>query len=756
MIADKVYISLLHVLFVSFWGFVFNLFYVALEWKWMPFIITKFLNERQQAGDLFPLSRPTTFGSSFDNATVPTPTTSTATSSNGQNSFAAVSNVQDSHLVDPSLPGGGHLALAPADGAGVGRAFGGFTDGHHAIPDNHHAPAIDTHHALFGGSGGGGGCMGGGGHHVPADFGHHADNGHLADYGHHFDAHALNGGGHFDAHHATDAYTHAPAPFDDRHALNNTHFAHADVGSHFVAQPTPRLPSPAPQQTTPVTNTTAAIGNVEDWGYFRIEGRAQIVTRDGREEWDNITIEGGGRIGRQGGRRVVETAAQPASLLGGLRNRFRPSSGSADTAASALAPVAAPVKPSPPPIAGAAATPFLFYPRVFTSKTVGEDLQNLPFVYWLVVCMLFCVAPVLPAFTAFAPLLLQEKFGLGAIASSRAASLVYCVGAGAPFAAFLLAKLRVRSFVQLLTLGGVASFFLAFYFCGDDSFLPWFFLVRRHRLPRFCFALPLTLPPRPVCCLQTGLGLLYCVVLGNGYAWVELTVPKELLGTATALSLAVTNAGMALAPFVVGLLREVSSDFDTALLGLLGFVAAGFFFASLVLVVDVAGQGVLIGAQLETIEAERAELRRLRALKQALLDAEDAQLRQRQRDAVEERELELEVRAEVEREVRRRRAERAQQRLQQQQPLPLATTTSAGYSSSQTAASSSVSPAAAVSPSPAFVSSSSPSSGTSFASSSSSRSAERAPLLSPQQRTRSAVVGSSAVSNNNASSGKRL
>ncbi len=229
---------------------------------------------------------------------------------------------------------------------------------------------------------------------------------------------------------------------------------------------------------------------------------------------------------------------------------------------------------------------------------------------------------------------------------------------------------------------------------------------------------------------QAGLGLLYCFVLGNGYAWVELTVPRELLGTATALSLAITNAGMALAPFVVGLLRELSSDFDTALLGLLGFVAAGFFFASLVLAVDVAGQGVLIGAQPETVEAERAELRRLRALKRALLDAEEAKVRQRERDAAEEREIEAGVRAEVEREVRRRRTERTQQRLPQPQPpLPLATYAATSSSSP------SVSPSAVVSSSSSSSSSSLSAAGVA-PSFSSVRAAERTPLLSPQQRTR--------------------
>jgi hypothetical protein len=91
--------------------------------------------------------------------------------------------------------------------------------------------------------------------------------------------------------------------------------------------------------------------------------------------------------------------------------------------------------------------------------------------------MLFCAAPILPAFTAFAPLYFQERYGFGAVSSSRAASLVYCVGAGAPFAAFLLAKLRVRSFIQLLTIGGVAGFFLGFYFSEDSSFVPWFSMV---------------------------------------------------------------------------------------------------------------------------------------------------------------------------------------------------------------------------------------------------------------------------------------
>jgi MFS family permease len=679
---DGVNISLLHVLFVSFWGFVFNLFYVALEWKWTPFIIAKFLSERQQSaraleGSLLPLSRPTTPGYE-----TPTPY---ARSSFVDTRTSAATTTQQSHLVDPSFPAGGHLALAPADSdAGIGSGF--FADGHHAaIADNHHIPPVDTHHALFGG--------GGDGHHV-SDNAHLAH--HVADFGPFDGHHALNAGGHhLDLHYAADAYSHAPA------------------------QPTSRFtPSPAPPQLSSPTPTAgaslAAVGDVEDWGYFRIEGRAQIVTRDGREEWDNITIEGGGRIGRQGGRRVVDAAVEAApgpipSLVGGLRNRnrsnnaapspvVRPSASASSAAATTAAATNAAADASP-------AVPFLFYPRVFTSKTVGEDLQSLPLAYWLVACMLFCVAPVLPAFTAFAPLFLQDKFGLGAVASSRAASLVYCVGAGAPFAAFLLAKLRVRSFVQLLTLGGIAAFFLAFYFSGDDGFLPWFFMA--------------------------GLGLLYCFVLGNGYAWVELTVPRELLGTATALSLAITNAGMALAPFVVGLLRELSSDFDTALLGLLGFVAAGFFFASLVLVVDIAGQGVLIGAQPEMVEAERAELRRLRALKRALLDAEEAKVRQRERDAAEEREIEAELRAEVEREVRRRRAERTQQRLPQpQQPLSLATHAATPSSST----SSSVSPSAVVS------SSSSSSSSVSAAgvapSFSSVRAAERTPLLSPQQRTR--------------------
>lgn len=467
---DGVNISLLHVLFVSFWGFVFNLFYVALEWKWTPFLIAKFLSERQQQaarapeGNLLPLPRPATPGYEI-------PTYARPSSVDTRTSGATTT--QQSHLADPSLPAGGHLALAPADSdAGFGSGF--FADGHHAaISDNHHIPPAETHHALFTGGGGGGGCMGGGGggHHVidNAHLAHHA-----ADFGPFDGHHALNAGGHhLDLHHAADAYSHT-AP----------------------AQPTPRFtPSPAPPQLSLPTPTAgeslAVVGDVEDWGYFRIEGRAQIVTREGREEWDNITIEGGGRIGRLGGRRVVAAAVDAAapggpipSLVGGLRNRFR---GTNAAPSPALA-----VRPPPPAPSAAEATadaspavPFLFYPRVFTSKTVGEDLQSLPLVYWLVACMLFCVAPVLPAFTAFAPLFLQDKFGLGAVASSRAASLVYCVGAGAPFAAFVLAKLRVRSFVQLLTLGGVAGFFLAFYFSGDDGFLPWFFMVLPiPRIPR--------------------------------------------------------------------------------------------------------------------------------------------------------------------------------------------------------------------------------------------------------------------------------
>lgn len=67
-------------------------------------------------------------------------------------------------------------------------------------------------------------------------------------------------------------------------------------------------------------------------------------------------------------------------------------------------------------------------------KELWDDVKQLPFIYWMVVMMIFCLSPILYTFTAFGPLYFEAKWGLDPKEAGSITSVLYATILFAPFA----------------------------------------------------------------------------------------------------------------------------------------------------------------------------------------------------------------------------------------------------------------------------------------------------------------------------------
>lgn len=83
-------------------------------------------------------------------------------------------------------------------------------------------------------------------------------------------------------------------------------------------------------------------------------------------------------------------------------------------------------------------------------KGLWHDLKMLPFIYWMVVAMIFCLSPILYTFTAFGPSYFEDKWDLSEVEAGNITSVLYATILLAPVAGFLMDRFGYRSVGTLL------------------------------------------------------------------------------------------------------------------------------------------------------------------------------------------------------------------------------------------------------------------------------------------------------------------
>ena len=76
--------------------------------------------------------------------------------------------------------------------------------------------------------------------------------------------------------------------------------------------------------------------------------------------------------------------------------------------------------------------------------TLWADVRELPFIYWMVVMMIFCLSPILYTFTAFGPLYFEAKWGLDPKEAGSITSVLYATILFAPIAGWFMDRFGFR------------------------------------------------------------------------------------------------------------------------------------------------------------------------------------------------------------------------------------------------------------------------------------------------------------------------